>query len=78
VSRMHLDEVDTDAALVRRLIAQQFPRWMDLPITSVASAGTDNAMYRLGDDLAAPGSRVRSAKSTRTPAAYPGWPVTCR
>lgn len=49
---MHADEVATDAALVRRLLAQQFPQWADLPIAPVSSAGTDNALYRLGDGLA--------------------------
>jgi aminoglycoside phosphotransferase (APT) family kinase protein len=49
---MHDDEVDTDADLVRRLLASQHPQWADLPIERVASAGTDNAMYRLGADLA--------------------------
>ncbi len=49
--KMHADEVATDAGLVRRLIAAQFPRWADLPIRPVPSAGTDNALYRLGDDL---------------------------
>jgi aminoglycoside phosphotransferase (APT) family kinase protein len=49
---MHDDEVDTDADLVRRLLAGQHPRWADLPIARVPSAGTDNAMYRLGDALA--------------------------
>jgi len=48
---MHADEVDTDVALVRRLFAAQFPQWADLPIQPVPSAGTDNALYRLGDDL---------------------------
>ncbi len=50
--KMHANEVDTDAALVGRLLAAQFPQWADLPITPVASAGTDNAIYRLGDDMA--------------------------
>jgi len=50
--RMHEDEVDTDADLVRRLLASQHPQWAELPIQRVASAGTDNALYRLGDDLA--------------------------
>jgi len=48
---MHSDEVDTDASLVGRLLAAQFPQWADLPIQPVPSAGTDNALYRLGDDL---------------------------
>ena len=51
-SRMHDDEVDTDADLVRRLLASQFPQWAELPIERFQSAGTDNAIYRLGDDLA--------------------------
>jgi aminoglycoside phosphotransferase (APT) family kinase protein len=51
-ARMHADEVTTDVGLVRRLLAAQFPQWADLPITSVPSAGTDNAIYRLGEDKA--------------------------
>jgi aminoglycoside phosphotransferase (APT) family kinase protein len=50
--KMHADEVETDAALVRRLLAGQFPRWADLPIKLVASYGTDHDIYRLGEDLA--------------------------
>ncbi|MBC8139165.1 MAG: aminoglycoside phosphotransferase family protein [Fibrella sp.] len=50
-SRMHVGEVDTDATLVRRLLAAQFPQWADLPVRSVPSGGTDNAIYRLGDDM---------------------------
>lgn len=48
---MHDDEVPTDLGLVRRLIVEQFPRWARHPVAAVASTGTDNAMYRLGDDL---------------------------
>ncbi|HEX8600634.1 MAG TPA: aminoglycoside phosphotransferase family protein [Chloroflexia bacterium] len=50
--KMHADEVETDVALVRRLLAAQFPHWADLPIEPVRSAGTDNAIYRLGGDMA--------------------------
>lgn len=50
-ARMHADEVDTDADLVRRLLADRHPAWADRPIERVPSAGTDNALYRLGDDL---------------------------
>jgi aminoglycoside phosphotransferase (APT) family kinase protein len=52
MAKMHADEVDIDAALVGRLIAAQFPHWVSLPIDGVASSGTDNAMFRLGDELA--------------------------
>jgi aminoglycoside phosphotransferase (APT) family kinase protein len=48
---MHADEVGTDVSLVRRLLAAQFPRWAGLAIESVPSAGTDNALYRLGNDM---------------------------
>lgn len=48
---MHADEIHTDESLVRRLVAAQFPRWAGLPIAPVPSAGTDNAIYRLGDDM---------------------------
>lgn len=51
--KMHADEIETDAALVRRLLAGQFPHWADLPIAAVDSYGTDHDIYRLGDDLAA-------------------------
>jgi hypothetical protein len=40
--KMHADEVETDAALVGRLIAGQFPQWIDLPIEPVVSYGTDH------------------------------------
>ena len=50
--KMHADEIDTDPSLVRRLLATQFPAWADLPIERVRSGGTDNAIYRLGADMA--------------------------
>ncbi|MBV6700633.1 aminoglycoside phosphotransferase family protein [Kitasatospora aureofaciens] len=49
---MHPDEPDIDAALVRRLLSAQFPQWVGLPVRPVTSTGTDNAMFRLGPDLA--------------------------
>ncbi|RAJ66932.1 aminoglycoside phosphotransferase (APT) family kinase protein [Streptomyces sp. Amel2xB2] len=48
---MHADEARTDAGLVRRLLRAQFPRWADLPVARLASGGTVNAIYRLGDEL---------------------------
>jgi aminoglycoside phosphotransferase (APT) family kinase protein len=50
---MHADEIETDAALVRHLLAGQFPQWADLAIDPVVSYGTDHDIYRLGDHLAA-------------------------
>lgn len=59
--KMHLDEVDTDVELVRRLLAAQFPLWMNLPIEAFASAGTDHALYRLGVDMVVRLPRIESA-----------------
>ena len=50
-SKMHADELHTDAELVRRLLTDQFPQWAELPIERVASSGTDNALYRVGPEL---------------------------
>jgi aminoglycoside phosphotransferase (APT) family kinase protein len=58
--RMHADELDTDEALVRRLLAAQFPRWAQLPLEALAAGGTDNAIYRLGDELSVRLPRRRS------------------
>jgi aminoglycoside phosphotransferase (APT) family kinase protein len=57
--KMHDDEVNIDDALVRRLVAAQFPGLADLPIRPVDSAGTVNAIYRIGQDLCARLPRVQ-------------------
>ncbi|MBM3263696.1 MAG: aminoglycoside phosphotransferase family protein [candidate division Zixibacteria bacterium] len=61
VVKMHADEADTDVSLVRRLLAAQFPQWADLGIHPVSSAGTDHALYRIGDDLVARFPRIHGA-----------------
>lgn len=58
---MHADEVNIDRSLVARLLAGQFPQWADWPLSPVQSAGTDNAIYRLGDELAVRLPRVAGA-----------------
>jgi aminoglycoside phosphotransferase (APT) family kinase protein len=63
VGKMHQDEVDTDISLVGRLLAAQFPQWANLPIRPVRSAGTDNAIYRLGRDMAVRLPRIPGAAS---------------
>jgi len=40
------EKPEIDTALVKRLIAEQFPEWARLPIRQVDSAGTDNAIFR--------------------------------
>lgn len=42
-----------DSALVKRLIAAQFPQWKDLPVAPVEVDGWDNRTYRLGDEMTA-------------------------
>jgi aminoglycoside phosphotransferase (APT) family kinase protein len=59
--KMHTDEVDTNEQLVARLLSLQFPQWSQLPITAVVPAGTDNSLYRLGDDLVVRFPRIPSA-----------------
>lgn len=59
--KMHVDEVETDTVLVRRLLAKQFPQWANLPIVPVQSTGTDNALYRLGDDMVVRLPRIKRA-----------------
>ncbi len=61
VGKMHDDEIEIDALLVRRLLAAQFPRWKELSIRRVKSAGTDNALYRLGDEMVVRLPRIPSA-----------------
>lgn len=58
---MHADEIETDIFLVERLLTAQFPQWARLRIRPVPSAGTDNALYRLGDDLLARLPRIHWA-----------------
>jgi aminoglycoside phosphotransferase (APT) family kinase protein len=60
---MHADEVATSVPLVRRLVVEQFPHWADLPIAPVPSAGTDNALYRLGDAMVVRLPRIEGATS---------------
>src|SRR5262245_44976572 len=48
---MHADELRIGQPLVRRLLAEQFPRWTDLPLREIHQRGTENAIFRLGDQL---------------------------
>ncbi|WP_398851697.1 phosphotransferase [Streptomyces lateritius] len=59
---MQPGELDIDTALVERLVARRFPAWAGLPLRPVPSAGTDNAMFRLGDDLVGRLPRVPYAR----------------
>ena len=59
--KMHSDEVETDESLVHRLVSAQFPEWANLAIQPVPSAGTDNALYRLGQEMVVRLPRISAA-----------------
>lgn len=40
-----------DVVLVRRLVAEQFPQWSELPVRPVVPGGCDNRSFRLGESL---------------------------
>ncbi|WP_221320357.1 aminoglycoside phosphotransferase family protein [Actinoplanes sp. L3-i22] len=70
VAKLHDDEVDIDAALVARLLEQQFPRWAGRPVRVVGESGTDNVTFRVGDDLSVrlprtPGTQGQVEKDLR-------------
>lgn len=50
---MHAGQLQISAQTVRRLVAEQFPGWGDLPVRAVTSQGTVNALFRIGDALLA-------------------------
>jgi aminoglycoside phosphotransferase (APT) family kinase protein len=51
--RMHDDQLHIDVATVRRLIATQFPRWRDEPVTVLTTDATVNSIFRVGSTLSA-------------------------
>jgi aminoglycoside phosphotransferase (APT) family kinase protein len=63
-ARLHDDEVEIDLSLARQLLADQLPQYAKLPLVRVASGGTENAVFRLGNDLA--------LRMPMTPGAVPG------
>ena len=50
---MHDGQLAVLPGMVRELVDQQFPRWRGLAITAVDAPGTVNAIFRVGDRLAA-------------------------
>jgi aminoglycoside phosphotransferase (APT) family kinase protein len=62
--KMHADEFDIDASLIRRLLEQQFPQWAALPIERVELMGTENALYRVGSEMVARLPRIERAAAS--------------
>ncbi|MFF2393297.1 aminoglycoside phosphotransferase family protein [Nocardia sp. NPDC058114] len=79
---MHTDEATINSDLVRRLMHSQFPQWAELPIERLASGGTVNAVYRLGDTLTvrlpltSTGTRDLERERRWLPKVAPALPVT--
>ncbi len=44
------NNIQFNESLVRGLLSAQFPDWAGLPLERVTSAGTDNALFKLGQD----------------------------
>ena len=61
--QMHEDEVLVDDGTVRALLKDQFPHWADTRLRRIADSGTDNAIYRLGDDLGIRLPRIQWAEA---------------
>jgi aminoglycoside phosphotransferase (APT) family kinase protein len=49
-NKMHENEFNIDEGIIKELLKSQFKEWADLPLMSVQSEGTDNLIFRLGDD----------------------------
>jgi aminoglycoside phosphotransferase (APT) family kinase protein len=50
---MHANQLTVSGEMVRSLIDEQFPQWRELPVRRIASQGTVNAIFRIGDRYAA-------------------------
>jgi aminoglycoside phosphotransferase (APT) family kinase protein len=50
---MHPGQLAVTAEMVRALVDSQFPRWRDRQVRPVATEGTVNAIFRIGDEFAA-------------------------
>src|SRR3954468_41882 len=61
VPKMHADELRVDGDMVRRLLTDQTPQGVHLPLTPIHTAGTDNVVFRLGDDMVVRLPRTPSA-----------------
>jgi aminoglycoside phosphotransferase (APT) family kinase protein len=64
--RMHKHEVDVSTAIVRRLLDSQLPQFAGRPLSRVEPWGTDNGIYRLGDDLVVRLPRIATAEAQVT------------
>jgi aminoglycoside phosphotransferase (APT) family kinase protein len=79
---LHSDEIPIDAALVRGLVGRAMPAYADVPVRRLASSGSTNALFRLGDELLVRlprqpgGSETISKEATWLPVLGPLLPVS--
>ena len=79
---LHSDEIPIDVELVRALVSRAMPAHADAPIHRLASSGSTNALFRLGDDLLVRlprqpgGSATISKEATWLPVVGPLLPVS--
>jgi aminoglycoside phosphotransferase (APT) family kinase protein len=48
---LHSDEIPIDAELVRALVGRAMPDYADAPVRRLASSGSTNALFRLGEEF---------------------------
>ncbi len=58
---MHENEFEIDESLVRSLLESQCPQWANLSLKRISSSGTDNALFRLGDNYVVRLPRLKGA-----------------
>ena len=79
---LHADEIPIDADLVRGLVERAMPEYAGAPVRRLATSGSTNALYRLGDELLVRlprqpgGSSTISKEATWLPVLAPLLPVS--
>ncbi len=48
---LHPDEILVDVELVRALVSRAMPDYADAPVRRLASSGSTNSLFRLGDEF---------------------------
>jgi aminoglycoside phosphotransferase (APT) family kinase protein len=78
---LHADEIPVDVELVRALVGRAMPDYADAPVCRLASSGSTNWLFRLGDELLVRlprqpgGSATISKEATWLPVLGPRLPV---
>ena len=79
---LHSDEIPIDAELVRALVGRVMPDYADAPVRRLASSGSTNALFRLGEEFLVRlprqpgGSAAISKEATWLPVLGPPLPVS--